>query len=98
VPGGGAAAPSNREKTQWYFQRYAAHLPRREMLFDRSWYNRAGVERVIGFCTDAEYEEFFRSVLSSKRCWSARHPAGEILVLHPGRGTGFRFRSGSTTR
>src|ERR1035438_8132516 len=57
-------APSNREKTQWYFQRYVAHLPAAGeiVLFDRSWYNRAGVERVMGFCTDAEYEEFFRSV------------------------------------
>jgi len=57
-------APSNREKTQWYFQRYIAHLPAAGeiMLFDRSWYNRAGVERVMGFCTDEEYEEFFRTV------------------------------------
>jgi len=57
-------APSNREKTQWYFQRYVAHLPAagEMVLFDRSWYNRAGVERVMGFCTDPEYEEFFRSV------------------------------------
>jgi len=56
--------PSSREKTQWYFQRYIAHLPAagEMVLFDRSWYNRAGVERVMGFCTDAEYEEFFRSV------------------------------------
>ncbi|HQY04715.1 MAG TPA: polyphosphate kinase 2 [Lacunisphaera sp.] len=57
-------APSNREKTQWYFQRYIAHLPAagEMVLFDRSWYNRAGVEKVMGFCTDAEYEEFFRTV------------------------------------
>jgi polyphosphate kinase 2 len=57
-------APSNRERTQWYFQRYVAHLPAAGeiVLFDRSWYNRAGVERVMGFCTDEEYEEFFRSV------------------------------------
>ena len=57
-------APSSREKTQWYFQRYVAHLPAAGeiVLFDRSWYNRAGVERVMGFCSDAEYEEFFRSV------------------------------------
>ena len=57
-------APSSRERTQWYFQRYAAHLPAAGeiVLFDRSWYNRAGVERVMGFCSDAEYEEFFRSV------------------------------------
>lgn len=57
-------APTDREKTQWYFQRYVAHLPAagEMVLFDRSWYNRAGVERVMGFCDDAEYEEFFRSV------------------------------------
>jgi len=57
-------APNNRERTQWYFQRYAAHLPAagEMVLFDRSWYNRAGVERVMGFCNEEEYEEFFRSV------------------------------------
>ena len=57
-------APTDREKTQWYFQRYVAHLPAagEMVLFDRSWYNRAGVERVMDFCTDAQYEEFFRSV------------------------------------
>jgi len=57
------AAPSEREKTQWYFQRYAPHLPSAGeiVLFDRSWYNRAGVERVMGFCTDEEYREFLRS-------------------------------------
>jgi polyphosphate kinase len=57
-------APSERERTQWYFQRYVAHLPAggEMVLFDRSWYNRAGVERVMGFCTDEEYEEFFHTV------------------------------------
>jgi len=57
-------APNNRERTQWYFQRYVQHLPAggEMVLFDRSWYNRAGVERVMNFCTDDEYEEFFRSV------------------------------------
>jgi polyphosphate kinase 2 len=57
-------APNERERTQWYFQRYASHLPAggEIVLFDRSWYNRAGVERVMGFCTDAEYEEFFHTV------------------------------------
>lgn len=57
-------APSDREKTQWYFQRYVTHLPAagEMVLFDRSWYNRAGVERVMGFCTPDELEEFFRSV------------------------------------
>src|SRR4051812_12059819 len=56
------AAPSDRERTQWYFQRYVTHLPAAGeiVLFDRSWYNRAGVERVMKFCTDAEYEEFMR--------------------------------------
>ena len=56
-------APTDREKTQWYFQRYVAHLPSagEMVLFDRSWYNRAGVERVMGFCTDDEYEEFMRA-------------------------------------
>ena len=57
-------APNNRERTQWYYQRYVAHLPAAGEIvcFDRSWYNRAGVERVMGFCSDEEYEEFFRSV------------------------------------
>ena len=57
------AAPTERERSQWYFQRYVPHLPAAgEMaLFDRSWYNRAGVERVMGFCTEDEYREFLRS-------------------------------------
>jgi polyphosphate kinase 2 len=56
-------APNEREKTQWYFQRYVEHLPAagEMVLFDRSWYNRAGVERVMGFCTDEEYKEFKRA-------------------------------------
>jgi len=56
-------APTEREKSQWYFQRYAAHLPSAGeiVIFDRSWYNRAGVERVMGFCSDEEYQEFMRS-------------------------------------
>jgi polyphosphate kinase len=55
--------PTEREKTQWYFQRYVGHLPAagEMVLFDRSWYNRAGVERVMGFCTEAEYQEFMHS-------------------------------------
>ena len=55
--------PTEREKTQWYFQRYVSELPAAGeiVLFDRSWYNRAGVERVMGFCTDEEYSEFLRS-------------------------------------
>jgi len=56
-------APTDRQKTQWYFQRYAAHLPAagEMVLMDRSWYNRAGVEKVMGFCTQDEYMEFLRS-------------------------------------
>ena len=62
-------APNDRERTQWYFQRYVSHLPAggEIVLFDRSWYNRAGVERVMGFCTDDDYEEFFRSVPEFER-------------------------------
>jgi polyphosphate kinase 2 len=62
-------APNNRERTQWYFQRYASHLPAAGeiVLFDRSWYNRAGVERVMGFCTDDQYEEFFQTVPEFER-------------------------------
>ena len=56
-------APTEREKGQWYFQRYVAHLPTfgEMVIFDRSWYNRSGVERVMGFCTEEEYREFMRS-------------------------------------
>jgi polyphosphate kinase len=62
-------APNDRERTQWYFQRYVAHLPAAGeiVLFDRSWYNRAGVEHVMNFCTPEEYEEFFRSVPEFER-------------------------------
>ncbi len=62
-------APTEREKTQWYFQRYVAHLPAggEMVLFDRSWYNRANVERVMGFCTNDEYNEFMRSVPEFER-------------------------------
>ena len=61
--------PTEREKTQWYFQRYVAQLPAagEMVLFDRSWYNRAGVERVMGFCTEEEYREFLRSVPEFER-------------------------------
>jgi polyphosphate kinase 2 len=57
------ATPTERERTQWYFQRYVAHLPAAGelVMFDRSWYNRAGVERVMGFCIEEEYREFMRS-------------------------------------
>lgn len=62
-------APSDREKTQWYFQRYVPHFPAAGeiVLFDRSWYNRAGVEHVMGFCNDDEYKEFFRSTPEFER-------------------------------
>ena len=62
-------APTSREKTQWYFQRYVAHLPAagEMLLFDRSWYNRAGVERVMGFATDAEVQQFFLDVPEFER-------------------------------
>src|SRR6266545_2981131 len=67
--------PTERERTQWYFQRYAAQLPAagEMVLFDRSWYNRAGVERVMGFCTEAQVEEFFRSC-----------PAFEAMLIRSG--------------
>jgi polyphosphate kinase 2 len=63
--------PSEEEKTQWYFQRYIQHLPAAGeiVLFDRSWYNRAGVERVMGFCTDEEYREFMRTCPELERMW-----------------------------
>jgi polyphosphate kinase len=62
-------APNDRERTQWYFQRYITHLPAAGeiVLFDRSWYNRAGVERVMGFCSEDDVEEFFRSVPEFER-------------------------------
>ena len=58
------SAPTEKEQSQWYFQRYVPHLPSagEMVLFDRSWYNRAGVERVMGFCTDAQYKEFMATV------------------------------------
>ena len=73
--------PTEREKTQWYFQRYAAHLPAagEMVLFDRSWYNRAGVEHVMGFCTEAEYQEFMRSCPEFERMLLR---AGIILVKY----------------
>jgi polyphosphate kinase 2 (PPK2 family) len=69
-------APNDREKTQWYFQRYISHLPAAGeiVLFDRSWYNRAGVEKVMGFCNDDEYEEFFRSVPEFEKMLGRLHP------------------------
>jgi polyphosphate kinase 2 (PPK2 family) len=69
-------APTEREKTQWYFQRYAAHLPAagEVVIFDRSWYNRAGVERVMGFCTDEEYWDFIR--------WLEYYKAKDVMMEH----------------
>ena len=63
--------PSERERTQWYFQRYVEHLPAAGeiVFFDRSWYNRAGVERVMGYCTEEEYLQFLRSVPELERMW-----------------------------
>jgi polyphosphate kinase 2 len=74
-------APNERERTQWYFQRYAAHLPAAGeiVLFDRSWYNRAGVERVMGFCTDAEYEAFFEDAPQFERMLTR---SGVILLKY----------------
>jgi polyphosphate kinase len=75
------AAPTEREKTQWYFQRYVSQLPAagEMVLFDRSWYNRAGVERVMGFCTEEEYREFLRSAPEFERMLVR---AGIILVKY----------------
>jgi polyphosphate kinase len=74
-------APSERERTQWYFQRYVTHLPAggEIVLFDRSWYNRAGVERVMGFCTEEQVEEFFRSVPEFERMLVR---SGTILIKY----------------
>jgi polyphosphate kinase 2 (PPK2 family) len=64
--------PTEKEQTEWYLQRYVAHLPAAGeiVLFDRSWYNRAGVERVMGFCTPDQHQEFVSQVPFSSRCWS----------------------------
>jgi polyphosphate kinase len=75
------SAPTEREKTQWYYQRYVAHLPAAGeiVLFDRSWYNRAGVEHVMGFCSQAEYEEFMRATPEFERMLMR---SGIILVKY----------------
>ena len=75
------AAPTERERGEWYFQRYVTHLPAKgEMvLFDRSWYNRAGVERVMGFCTEQEYQEFMRSCPEFERMLVR---SGAVLVKY----------------
>jgi len=74
-------APSERERSQWYFQRYVSHLPAggEIVLFDRSWYNRAGVERVMGFCSESDVEEFFRSVPEFERMLVR---SGTILIKY----------------
>ncbi|AXY01825.1 polyphosphate kinase 2 [Vibrio alfacsensis] len=74
-------APTEKEKTQWYFQRYVAHLPAAGeiVLFDRSWYNRAGVENVMGFCTPDQYEEFLRSCPEFERMLQR---SGIILIKY----------------
>jgi len=73
--------PTEKDKTQWYFQRYVQHLPAggEIVLFDRSWYNRAGVEKVMGFCTDDEYEEFLRSCPEFEKMLTR---AGIILIKY----------------
>ena len=73
--------PTEREKSQWYFQRYATHLPAggEIVLFDRSWYNRAGVEKVMGYCTSEEYEEFLRSCPEFERMLIR---SGTILIKY----------------
>jgi polyphosphate kinase len=75
------AAPTERERTQWYFQRYVGHLPAagEMVLFDRSWYNRAGVERVMGFCTEEEYQEFLRACPEFERMLIR---SGTILIKY----------------
>ncbi len=75
------ATPTEREKTEWYFQRYVAHLPAagEMVLFDRSWYNRAGVERVMGFCTEEQHHEFMRSCPQFERMLTR---SGIILIKY----------------
>ena len=83
--------PTERERTQWYFQRYVEHLPAggEIVFFDRSWYNRAGVERVMGFCSPAEYLEFMRQAPELERMLVAlRHPAVQVLVQRHARRAG----------
>ena len=100
--------PTERERSQWYFQRYVDHLPSAGeiVLFDRSWYNRAGVERVMGYCTDDEYLRVHApgAASSSEMLVAIRHPPGQVLVLGvaaraaaPGSSSGrsTRYASGS---
>ena len=76
--------PTERERGQWYFQRYVSHLPASGeiVVFDRSWYNRAGVERVMGFCTEEEYQEFLRCMPTFRRDADlVRYHPDQVLVL-----------------
>ena len=77
-------APTERQKTRWYFQRYVEHLPGAGeiVIFDRSWYNRAGVERVLGYCTPVEHQRFLRQCPDLRAdARRGRHPAAQVLVL-----------------
>ena len=93
--------PTERERSQWYFQRYVPHLPGAGeiVMFDRSWYNRAGVERVMGFCTDEEYWEFMREAPEfEQHAGPLRAAPDEVLVLGDARPSSARASSsaGST--
>jgi hypothetical protein len=92
--------PSERESTQWYFQRYVAHLPAAGeiVLFDRSWYNRAGVDRVMGFCTRAEYLAFMRQTPELERMLVRAPCASSPTTCHSRRVRGPAGRPSSTSR
>jgi polyphosphate kinase 2 (PPK2 family) len=92
--------PSDVERGQWYFQRYISHLPTAGeiVMFDRSWYNRAGVERVMGFCSDAEYDEFLREHPSSNATWCARVPCSSSGSRSAAKSSGAASRSARRTR
>ena len=86
--------PSEVERAQWYFQRYIQHLPTAGeiVLFDRSWYNRAGVERVMGFCSTRNTRSSCASAPSSSQTSCKRHPPREVLVLGEPRRAAAAFR------
>jgi len=92
--------PTDREKTQWYFQRYVERLPAagEMVLFDRSWYNRAGVERVMGFCTDEEYEEFLRSCPEFERMLVRSGIMGGVFQGQGQHARLHRYQAGSLVR
>ena len=77
------AAPTEKEKTQWYFQRYVAHLPSAGeiVILDRSWYNRSGVEKVMGFCTDKEYINFLQTCPEFTYDYKFWYSVNKILVF-----------------